>query len=78
MTTVASAPPLTPAPLLPISITIGGQGANYTFAGEAPGFVSGVLQLNVVVPTNITAGDQPIVVTIGGNPSQQGVTVTVK
>ena len=47
-------------------------------AGEAPSFVSGVLQLNVVVPTNITAGDQPIVVTIGGNPSQQAVTVSVK
>ena len=79
VTTVAAPPaPLTPVPLLPISITIGGQGANYTFAGEAPGFVSGVLQLNVVVPTNITAGDQPIVVTIGGNPSQQGVTVSVK
>ncbi len=79
VTTVAAPPqPLTPAPLLPISITVGGQGANYTFAGEAPGFVSGVLQLNVVVPTNITAGDQPIVVTIGGNPSQQGVTVSVK
>ena len=79
VTTVAAPPaPLTPVPLLPISITIGGQGANYTFAGEAPGFVSGVLQLNVVVPTNITAGDQPIVVTIGGNSSQQGVTVSVK
>ncbi len=79
VTTVAAPPqPLTPAPLLPVSITVGGQGANYTFAGEAPGFVSGVMQLNVVVPTNITAGDQPIVVTIGGNPSQQGVTVSVK
>ena len=79
VTTVAAPPqPLTPAPLLPISITIGGQGANYTFAGEAPGFVSGVLQLNVIVPTNIAAGDQPIVVTIGGNPSQQAVTVSVK
>ncbi len=79
VTTVAAPPqPLTPAPLLPISITIGGQGANYTFAGEAPGFVSGVLQLNVIVPTTIAAGDQPLVVTIGGNPSQQGVTVSVK
>ena len=79
VTTVAAPPaPLTPVPLLPISITIGGQGANYTFAGEAPNFVSGVLQLNVVVPTNITAGDQPIVVTIGANPSQQAVTVSVK
>jgi uncharacterized protein (TIGR03437 family) len=78
VTTVSSTPPLTPTPLLPISITVGGQGANYSFAGEAPGFVSGVLQLNVVLPTNIAAGDQPIVVTIGGNPSQQGVTVSVK
>jgi uncharacterized protein (TIGR03437 family) len=36
------------------------------------------MQLNVVVPTNIAAGDQPIMVTLGGNPSQQGVTVSVK
>ena len=79
VTTVASPPaPLTPGPLLPVSVTIGGQPAQWTFAGEAPGFVSGVMQLNVVVPKNIAAGDQPIVVTIGGNPSQQGVTVSVK
>jgi uncharacterized protein (TIGR03437 family) len=80
VTTVDQTPghPLTPGPLLPISVTIGGQPANWTFAGEAPGFVSGVLQLNVVVPTNIAAGDQPIVVTIGGVPSQQGVTVSLK
>jgi uncharacterized protein (TIGR03437 family) len=79
VTTIASPPaPLTPGPLLPVSVTIGGQPAAWTFAGEAPGFVSGVLQLNVKVPTNIAAGDQPIVVTIGGVPSQQGVTVSVK
>ena len=79
VTTVASPPqPLTPAPLLPVSVTIGGQPAQWSFAGEAPTFVSGVMQLNVVVPTNIAAGDQPIVVTIGVSPSQQGVTVSVK
>ena len=79
VTTVASPPqPLTPAPLLPVSVTIGGQPANWSFAGEAPSFVSGVMQLNVMVPTNIAAGDQPIVVSFGGNPSQQGVTVSVK
>jgi uncharacterized protein (TIGR03437 family) len=78
VTTVASAPPLTPAPLLPVSVTVGGQPAQWTFAGEAPSLVSGVMQLNVVIPTNIAAGDQLIVVTIGGNPSQQGVTVSVK
>jgi uncharacterized protein (TIGR03437 family) len=36
------------------------------------------MQLNVVIPTNINAGDQEILVTIGGNQSQRGVTVSVK
>jgi uncharacterized protein (TIGR03437 family) len=78
VTTVSSTPPLTPGPLLPIAITIAGQPANYTFAGEAPTFVSGVLQLNVSVPTNISAGDVSLVVSIGGNTTQTGVTVSVK
>jgi uncharacterized protein (TIGR03437 family) len=79
VTTVAAPPlPLTPAPLLPVSVTIGGQPADWSFAGEAPTFVSGAMQLNVQVPTNIAAGDQFIVVTIGGNQSQKGVTVSVK
>jgi len=79
VTTVASPPaPLTPAPLLPVSVTIAGQPANWSFAGEAPGFVSGVMQLNVVVPTGIPGGEQPIQVTIGGNPSQTGVTVSLR
>ncbi len=78
VTTVASAPPLTPAPLLPVSVTIGGQPAQWNFAGEAPSLVSGVLQVNVVVPANIAPGDQSIVVTVGGNQSQPGVTVSVK
>jgi len=78
VTTVASAPPLTPAPLLAIGVTIGGAPANYVFAGEAPGIVSGVLQLNVVIPATVSAGDLPLVVSIGGVPSQTGVTISVK
>jgi uncharacterized protein (TIGR03437 family) len=82
VTTVSSTPPLTPAPLLAVSVLIGPPGAqqpaNFSFAGEAPGIVSGALQLNVQIPTTVAAGDQPIVVSIGGNPSQSGVTVSVK
>ncbi len=82
VTTVSSTPPLTPAPLLQVSVLIGPPGAqqpaNFSFAGEAPGIVSGALQLNVQIPTTVAAGDQPIVVSIGGNPSQSGVTVSVK
>jgi len=78
VTTVSSTPPLTPAPLAIIGITIGGQAAGCTFAGEAPTFVSGLMQLNVVIPTNINAGDVPVVVSIGGNNTQTGVTVSVR
>jgi uncharacterized protein (TIGR03437 family) len=34
--------------------------------------------LNVKVPTNIAAGNQPVVVTLGGVGSQSGVTVALK
>ena len=78
VTTVSSTPPLTPAPLLQVSILVGGQPANFSFAGEAPGFVSGVMQLNVTIPAAAAPGQQPIVVSIGGNPSQTGVTVSVQ
>jgi uncharacterized protein (TIGR03437 family) len=78
VTTVSSVPPLTPAPLLLVSVLIGGQPANFSFAGEAPGFVSGVMQLNVTVPQSAGSGAQSIVVSIGGNPSQSGVTVAIQ
>jgi len=82
VTTVSSTPPLTPAPLLPIAILIGPNGAqqaaNYTFAGEAPGIVSGGMQLNVQIPTTVNSGDLQLIVSIGPNSSQTGVTVSVK
>ena len=65
VTTVAATGPLTPGPLLPISILIGPAGAqvaaNFSFAGEAPGFVSGAMQLNVQIPLAAASGVQPIV-----------------
>ena len=63
VTTVSSTPPLTPGPLLPISVTVGGQPASWNFAGEAPGFVSGVLQLKKGVKGGafVREGDPQIV-----------------
>jgi uncharacterized protein (TIGR03437 family) len=77
VTTASDAPPLTPAPVLPIAVFIDGQPAQFTFAGEAPGFVSGIMQLNVQIPASARAGDLPITVSVGGNSSQPGVTVSV-
>lgn len=67
-----------PVPLLPVAITIGGQPASYNFAGEAPGFISGFLQVNVQIPANAPSGNLPVVVSIGPNSSQQNVTVSVQ
>jgi uncharacterized protein (TIGR03437 family) len=79
ITTVTLPPPqVTPAPVQPISVSIGGQSANYIYAGEAPGIVAGVMQLNVQVPANAPSGAQPILVSIGGNMSQSTVTVSVQ
>jgi uncharacterized protein (TIGR03437 family) len=78
VTVVQSVQPLTPGPLLPVIVMIDGQPASWAFAGEAPGLVSGVLQLNVQIPENARSGDLPLIVSIGGNNSQNGITVSVK
>ena len=59
-------------PLLPLSrttstpaVTIGGVPAQVEFSGLAP-LAVGIYQLNVAVPAGAPAGQQPVVVTIGG------------
>ena len=67
-----------PVPLLPIAISVGGVPASYSFAGEAPGLIAGVLQINVQIPANAPSGNVQLVVSIGPNSSQQNVTVSVQ
>jgi uncharacterized protein (TIGR03437 family) len=67
-----------PAPVLPGSITIGGQPAQLVYYGDAPELVSGVLQLNAVIPAGTASGPQPVVVTIGASSSQPNIVVYVK
>ena len=78
--TTATLPPpqVTPAPLLAVGVTINGQPALYVYAGEAPGLVAGMMQLNVQIPANAPSGDLAILVSVGGNTSQKGVTVSVQ
>jgi uncharacterized protein (TIGR03437 family) len=60
-------------------VTIGGQPAQIQYAGEAPTLVSGVFQINAVVPDSIASGNQPVVVTIGSNTNNtQSITVAVQ
>ncbi len=78
--TTATLPPpqVTPAPLLPVGVLINGLPALPVYAGEAPGFAAGLMQLNVQIPLNAAAGPLSIQVLIGGNISQTGVTVSVQ
>jgi uncharacterized protein (TIGR03437 family) len=79
ITTVTLPPPqVTPAPSQAIQVLIGGQPALYTYAGEAPGMVAGVMQLNVQIPATAPSGALSIQVSVGGNVSQSGITVTVQ
>jgi len=77
ITTLSSTPPLTPMPTAAVSALINGQKAPVAFYGEAPGLVSGVMQINVQIPTTISSGNVPIQVFVGGKGSQSGVTVSV-
>jgi uncharacterized protein (TIGR03437 family) len=78
ITSAALPPPqVTPAPALPIQVTIGGQPAVYTYAGEAPGMVAGVMQLNVRIPANAQPGLDFVFVSIGGKMSQGGIMVSL-
>ena len=78
VTTASPNPPITQQPILPVAVFINGQQASIAFYGEAPGLVSGVMQLNVHIPTNIPSKNLPISVSVGGNSSQTGVTVSVQ
>jgi trimeric autotransporter adhesin len=74
---IPSNPAITPA-LSPL-VTIGGQAATVLAAQAPVGSVPGLIQLNVTVPTGLTAGAAlPVIATIGGVQSQAGLTIAVK
>jgi uncharacterized protein (TIGR03437 family) len=78
VTQALAAPPYTPSPLLPVAALVNNSPATIEFAGEAPGIVAGVLQVNVLIPAGTPAGAIPVAVSIGGRSTQNGVTVSVQ
>ena len=68
-----------PVPALPVSVSIRGVDAAVEYAGAAPGYVSGLLQVNVGVPASIEFGNLvSLMLTVGNFNSQLDVTVAVK
>lgn len=70
-----------PYPLIAgaLSVTIGGAStSSFPYYGSIPGFVEGIFQINVPVPTGIPSGNQPLVVTVDGVQSPANVSVWIK
>jgi uncharacterized protein (TIGR03437 family) len=73
-----------PAPLLPVSVRIGGVEADVQYAGAAPTFVAGALQINAIVPAGLTSipttggSLAEVIVTIGGVQSRSNLYIGVQ
>jgi uncharacterized protein (TIGR03437 family) len=67
------------SPILPVTATIGGVPAQVPYAGTAPGIVSGIMQVNVLIPAGAPSGSAvPVVVSVGTASSQPGVTLAIQ
>lgn len=68
-----------PKPVLPVSVRIGGQPAVVHYAGAAPGFVAGLMQINAQVPDSVPVGARvPVSVVVGSASSSPGVTIAIQ
>ena len=66
------------APVGAVSVQILGNDAPVLYAGSAPGYVAGLLQVNVQIPADtVSKCSAPLTLTIGGQSSQFNVTVAV-
>ncbi|MBZ5609771.1 MAG: SBBP repeat-containing protein [Acidobacteriia bacterium] len=67
-----------PKPLAPVVLRVGNQIAELPYAGAAPGFTAGLMQINARVPLQAPSGVVPLVLVVGANSSPAGVTIAIK
>ena len=67
-----------PRVIAPVLVFIGGKEAVVTYAGQAPRFVYGTLQVNAIVPLDVPSGVQDVVLTIDGKKNQQRITMVAE
>lgn len=64
---------------LPVTVTIAGANAQVLYAGNAPSEAEGVVQINAIVPQNVTPGvPLSVLLTVGGVSASAAVTVAVQ
>jgi len=62
----------------PVTATVGGKAAQVTYAGSSPGLISGIVQVQVVIPAGAGAGAVPVVLTMGTVSSQTTATINLQ
>jgi uncharacterized protein (TIGR03437 family) len=67
----------TPKPIQTVSITVGGIDVGTPQFIGIPSWAVGATQINFTIPSNVAPGPQPVVVTVGGQPSPPA-TITVQ
>ncbi len=67
-----------PQPVLGVAVQVGGQPASVLYAGDAPGEVQGMLQVNIQLPAGVTGSNVPVMLTVGSATSKAGVTVAIQ
>ncbi|MBM3748662.1 MAG: hypothetical protein FJW34_23040, partial [Acidobacteria bacterium] len=58
-------------------VTVGGKEAQVVYSGLAPGMAGGTYQVNLKLAADTPSGDQPVVLEIDGQKSQDGVILPV-
>jgi trimeric autotransporter adhesin len=72
-----------PTPVMGVQVTMKGQSVPVSYAGEAPGLVAGVMQVNALIPKHLLSQattlpvDVPVVVQVGTVCSQANATISV-
>ncbi len=64
-----------------ITVTIGGTtvaASDVLYAGLSPGSITGLYQFNVRIPSGTPSGDVPVIIAIGGEQTQAGVTIPIQ
>ncbi len=68
-----------PQPLLPVTVAIGGLSARVDYAGAAPSYVAGLMQVNAFVPDAAPSGAAvPVVIKVGVITVQQPIAISIK
>ena len=63
--------------LSPVTVTIGGKSVTPQYCGGVPGVIPGLTQINVQIPSGLTAGLVPVTAQFAGVSSQPNVTIAV-